>query len=147
MTPFPPPTYSGNLKHILTGGLLAETVLPRVMPIQRQTCKLLNGDRAWGSCGTPLHLRRRPGMLLFAGCCAGGRGRMAHCNQNTFGNQTLREKAPDTLKGWVSQCCRAGTPSISAPFFCLLCLKHSVQTWKWDVGSLKVLLGPCLHLC
>lgn len=100
MTPFPPPpTYSGNLKHILTGGLLAETVLPRVMPIQRQTCKLLNGDRAWGSCGTPLHLRRRPGMLLFAGCCAGGRGRMAHCDQNTFGNQTLREKAPDTLKG------------------------------------------------
>lgn len=37
MTPFPP-AYSGNLKYKLKDGLLADTVLPRVMPIQSWAC-------------------------------------------------------------------------------------------------------------
>jgi len=37
MTPFPP-AYSGNLKYKLKDGLLADTVLPQVMPSQSWAC-------------------------------------------------------------------------------------------------------------
>lgn len=68
MTPFPP-AYSGNLKYKLKDGLLADTVLPRVMPIQSWACDSTFKVRAFklhmcsvGNRGTALSLCRHRGI-------------------------------------------------------------------------------------